>query len=76
MKKIRDFTFVAGAVLLCCALLATIIPGITITDFTLGFLMGFSIMMIIVGLVLAVVPVFCKKKKTDGAVEPSAEPKE
>jgi hypothetical protein len=73
MKKFRDFTLIAGAVLLCCALLATVIPGITITDFTLGFLMGFSIMMIIVGLVLTVVPLFCKKKKTDEVTESSNE---
>jgi hypothetical protein len=71
MKKIRDFTLIAGAVLLCCALLATIIPGITITDFTLGFLEGFSVMMIIVGLVLSVVPVFCKKKKTEDITDES-----
>lgn len=69
MKKFRDITLIVGAVLLCFALLATVIPGITITDFTLGFLMGFSVTLIIAGLVLAVVPMFCKKKNGEDAAK-------
>lgn len=71
MKKFRNITLIAGAIIMGFALLATVIPGITITDYTLGFLTGFSATLLLAGLVLAVVPVFCKKDKGE---KPEAKP--
>lgn len=63
MKKFRDIALIIGVIAIGYGLLSKIIPGITITDFVWGFLVGLGAAMFIVALCLALVPLFCKKKK-------------
>jgi hypothetical protein len=63
MKKLAYTFLITGAIVLAFGLLAWIIPGITITQFVLGFCFGIGSTLILGGLVFLASPVFCRKKK-------------
>lgn len=63
MRKLRNFTFIAGLLVLAFGLLANYVPGITITEFVWGFCVGFATAMLAAAIGFAIAPVFCKKKK-------------
>ncbi len=63
MKKLSYTFLIAGAAAMAFALLAWIIPGITISSFNLGFFFGLGATLIVGGLVIMAIPFFCNKKE-------------
>ncbi len=69
MKKLRNFYLIVGVVAVAFALLAKLIPGVTITDFVYGFCHGLGITALVAGIVTAAIPHFYRKEKqTEEAV--------
>ena len=56
MKKLRNFYLILGLFAIAFAFVAKHIPGVTITDFVLGFCHGLGITAIIAGIVTAAIP--------------------
>jgi hypothetical protein len=64
MKKLRNFYFVVGFGALVFALLAAHIPGVTITDFVLGFCYGLGAALLFAGLLTWVAVAFRRPKES------------
>ncbi len=65
MKKLSYTFLIAGAIALAFGLLAWILPGVTISQFTLGFFFGIGSTLIVGGLIIMALPFFCKKKEVE-----------
>ncbi len=63
MKKLRNFYLIIGLVALAFALLAKLVPGVTMTDFVYGFCLGLGITALLAGIITAFIPRFCHKKE-------------
>ncbi len=65
MKKLRNIVLIVGAAVVVFALLVKFIPGFTVSDFAYGFSWGLGGTFIVVGLILAASPLYCRKKKEE-----------
>jgi hypothetical protein len=70
MKNLRNIYLILGLAALAFALLTKHIPGVTVTDFVLGFCYGMSITLLLAGLVTAAIPYVYRKPKKDDVPTP------
>jgi hypothetical protein len=76
MKKLRNFYFILGLAALAFALLAKNIPGVTITDFVLGFCHGLAITSLVAGAITSSIPYLYRTKPKETVKEHKKEGEE